>query len=275
MPELPEVQTIVNDLQRKIVGSKIVDVWYNWARHIKYPSPEKFKRAIKNSKILKVERRAKNILIHLDKNRLLLIHLKMTGHLLLKRKNKTEKDKHIHLIFYLDDGRTLLFSDIRKFGKVLFGEKEQVFRKAGIDKLGPEPLASNFSLKKFQEIISGRKGKIKTVLMNQNIISGIGNIYSDEVLWLSKISPFRTVSKLSVQEVKNLYRAIQKVLKKAIKLRGSSISDYRDISNKPGTYSAKRLVYKREDEPCPRCGSKIKKARIGGRSTHFCPNCQK
>ncbi|MDO8429991.1 MAG: bifunctional DNA-formamidopyrimidine glycosylase/DNA-(apurinic or apyrimidinic site) lyase [bacterium] len=326
MPELPEVQTIVNDLNKKVVGRRIVGVWFDWPKMLKDPLDQQknkiahkhvaiFEKVIKGKKILKVVRRAKNILIYLSGDFLLLIHLKMTGHLLIGKWKVVGKktiplepkevvedpyNQYIHLIFYLDpvrsrspqggrshslkaraasngvdDGAMLALSDLRKFAKALLGTKEQIENLPEIKNLGPEPLDPSFKFAEFVKLIKSERRKIKQVLMDPEVIAGIGNIYSDDILWAAKIHPFKPANKLGNQELGSLYKAIRKVLEKALKLRGTSYSDYRDTSGKEGGYADYRLVYQREDEPCRRCKTAIVRVKLGGRSAHFCPKCQK
>ena len=168
----------------------------------------------------------------------------------------------------------MALSDLRKFAKVLLGDKEKIENLPELKKLGPDALDKKLSFKKFKDIIEHISGKIKQALMNQEIISGIGNIYSDEALFLAKIHPFKPANKLTKKEANNLYLAIRRVLKKALRLRGTSISDFRDTSGKAGAYSNVRLVYRKEGKPCPRCQTLIKRVKMAGRSAHFCPKCQ-
>lgn len=301
MPELPEVQTTINDLKRKIIGRKITGAWFDCAKLIKNPSPKEFERIIKNKKVLQVERRGKNILIYLSDlpagrhgDLILLIHQKLTGHLLVGRwKIKTmpgvkyqvsslskgfldEKvNNYIHLILFLDNEQMLALSDLRKFAKVILGTREEIENLPELKKLGLEPLARNFDISAFRNIIRGEKRKIKQILMDQEIISGIGNIYSDEMLWLAKIHPFKPANKLSAKELKALYSAMKIVLRKALKLRGTSVSDYRDTAGKEGKYAGRLYVYQKEGEKCRRCGILIKRVKLSGRSAHFCPACQR
>ena len=316
MPELPEVQTIVNDLNKKVVGRRIMGVWFDWpkmlhansARSAKAsrnakapmrikiikggPSAKFFEKSIKRKKILGVRRRAKNILFSLGGDLMMLIHLKMTGHLLIgkwqivngkkavpiepKEVVEDPYNQYIHLIFYLDDGRMIGFSDVRKFGKVVLGTKEQIENLPELKNLGPEPLDKNFNFGKFKEALRQAQGKkIKQALIDPEVIAGIGNIYSDDILWTAKIHPFKPGNKLSGKELKELWSATKKVLTKALRLRGTSYSDYRDTAGKEGYYADYRLVYQREGESCQRCKTKIKRVKIGGRSAHFCPTCQK
>lgn len=319
MPELPEVQTIVEDLKKKIVARKITGVWFDASkiitlrlaqgdgersRTIKKPKIAEFQKQIKGLKIIDVQRRGKNILIYLtdDKrlttnNYLLLIHQKMTGHLLYGKWNvrKVSKFKglkveslikgslrekvndYIHLIFYFDNGWQMALSDLRKFAKVLFGRKKEIENLADLKKLGSEPFDASFTLNKFRKTLRQAQGKrkIKQVLMDQEVIVGIGNIYSDEILWQVKIHPFIPANKLTDNQLKDIYLAMRQILKKAIKLRGTSISDFRDTSGKAGAYGEVRKIYRREGEKCWRCGTVIQRMKIGGRSTCYCPKCQK
>ncbi|MDD5431159.1 MAG: DNA-formamidopyrimidine glycosylase [Candidatus Pacebacteria bacterium] len=287
MPELPEVQTTVSDLNKKIIGRKITGAWFDWRKLIKSPLKE-FEKDIKNRKILRIKRRAKNILIYLSDDYILLVHQKMTGHLLVgKWKIEGKKvipvepenvvsdpqNRFIHLILFLDNGKMLGLSDLRKFAKVILGKRDRIENLEDLKNLGPDALAVEYE--NFKKIIQRVRGKIKQVLMDQKIIAGIGNIYSDEMLWLAKIHPFRPANKLSEKEIKALYLAMKNVLEKAIRLRGTSVSDYRDILGKEGNYGNVRYVYQKEGEKCPRGNGIIKRIKMGGRSAHFCPVCQK
>jgi len=288
MPELPEVETIIRDLNKKVLHRTFIDVWTDFPKTIRKPEDfEQFKKKIKGKKIQKIWRRGKNIIFNLSENSSLLIHQKLTGHLLLGkwkfREGKwippagplAEKiNTYIHLLFTLDNGQMLALSDLRKFAKVEFWDNEGLKKEMG--SFGPEPLENDFTFEKFHECLSKkRKGKIKQVLMNQTVIAGIGNIYSDEILWQAKICPFKDVSKLKTdEELKEIYQAMKEILAKAIKLGGESISDFRRISGKKGYFDKERKVYRREGKPCPRCSTKIKRTKLGGRSAHYCPNCQ-
>lgn len=288
MPELPEVQTIVDDLNKKIVGRKITAAWFDAPKIIKKPKSKDFEKNIKGAKILSVDRRAKNILIYLSGSRLLLIHQKMTGHLLVGKWQKTKSgwrsllgghfnekvNDYIHLILFLDNGKALALSDLRKFAKVLLGPRKELEKMPDLEKLGVEPFSKEFTFTKFKSVVGKEKRKIKAVLMDQERIAGIGNIYSDEILWEAKVHPFRPANSLSDPELKKIYLAIEKILKKALKLRGTSTSDFRDTSGAKGGFGEVLNVYRREGELCPRCGNEIVRQKMGGRSAHFCPRCQ-
>jgi formamidopyrimidine-DNA glycosylase len=277
MPELPEVETTVRFLRKArppILGAGFVDLWSDFKKIVKKPKNfQQFKKEIQGKKILKIRRRAKNIIFELSSGYSLLIHQKLTGHLLYAKWEKDRVNDYIHLKFFLNNGKILALSDLRKFAKVELWKSPDLEKE--LRSLGPEPLEKNFIFKKFKEALKGRRGKIKQILMNQEIIAGIGNIYSDEALWRAKIHPFKEPSKLSEAELKKLYQSLKEVLKKSIKLHGESISDYRDPSGSRGNFDRIRMVYRREGEKCSRCGRKIKRLKMAGRSARFCSLCQK
>ncbi len=314
MPELPEVTTTVRSLQKVLPKLIILSVWTDlsptaeiwkikkrknlFKNTLKDPSfYKKFKIEIKNAKILKVERRAKNILIHLDNKRTILIHLKMTGHLLFgeyifnKKENKwvpvkNEKktlfdpyNRFIHAVFSLSENKCLVFCDARKFGKITLIPTNKLYEAGyGLDKLGPEPLNSTFSLKNFQERLQIKKhGKIKTVLMEQSVVAGIGNIYSDEMLWLSGINPESIIKNIPKLKLRLLYNSMRKILQKGISLGGDSTSDYRHIDGAKGKFHKQHNVYKKENESCSKKGCKgvIIRKVINGRSARYCNLHQK
>ena len=292
MPELPEVETTVRGLKSRILGRKIKDVWIDFEKMVKKPKNFKeFKRKLKGKEIKNIKRRGKNILINLSDNKILLIHQKMTGHLLFgkwvfkKGKWFSEvpgplrndfKNQFLHLVFFLDNGKNLALSDLRKFAKVELWDKNELENSKGFKDLGHEPLEKKFTFVKFKGVLEKRKkGKIKQVLMDQKIIAGIGNIYSDEILWDAQVNPFRDIKTLKEKELKKIYKSMRKILKKGIRVKGDSVSDYRKIDGTEGGFGSLEKVYRKEGKKCQRCGSIIKRKKIGGRSTHFCPKCQK
>lgn len=290
MPELPEVETIVRELKVKVLEGTFIDLWTDTKKLVKMPGFEEFKKEITGETIKDVSRRGKNIIFDLSQGKVLLIHQKMTGHLLLGKWEKNESgwrsmmpgpmandkmNSYLHLIFWLDDGRMLALSDLRKFAKVELWKAEDFYRSEYFNKLGPEPLDKKFSLEKFKSRLKGKPGKIKQVLMDQSVMAGIGNIYADEILWAARVSPFRQTDSLSAQELASIYQAMKDILKEAIKARGSSMSDYRTLLGEKGGYQLISKVYRHEGEKCPNCGSIIQREKIAGRSAHFCPNCQK
>lgn len=291
MPELPEVQTTVDGLKPKVLKRTFVDVWSDWKKLVKKPKDfEEFKKEIKGKKIINIWRRAKNIIFDLSDGHSLLVHQKMTGHLLfgnweqLDGKWKPIEDgplndpynRFLHLVFFFDDKKMMALSDARKFAKVELWKTKDLLNSKEFQNLGPEPLEKGFTLKKLNEALKKKKsGKIKQIIMNPEVIAGIGNIYASEALWLAKIHPEKSVAKLSLKELKSLYEAIKKVLILAVKLGGESFSDYRKPDGSKGDFDTERRVYKREGQKCHRCGTKIKRISFGGRSAFFCPNCQK
>lgn len=325
MPELPEVTTTVNGLQKVLPKLIITDVWTDLTR--KNPIKQfkdtlkddeffkKFKKVVIGAKIKKVERRAKNILIHLDPIQIdgqvisytILIHLKMTGHLLFgkytynkknnswsvasEEKNEALKDPYnrfIHVVFcttppqpspYKGQGvKHLAFCDSRKFGKVTLIKTEHLEQSIHLKGVGPEPLEESFTEKVFLERLSTSTNKaIKTVLMDQCIVAGIGNIYSDEMLWLSSIHPESTFDKIPKKNISLLYKSMKEVLEKGIDFGGDSMSDYRNIEGRRGEFQHHHNVYQKKNEVCGKrgCGGIIERKMVHGRSAHFCPVHQK
>ncbi|MBI4158228.1 MAG: DNA-formamidopyrimidine glycosylase [Candidatus Yanofskybacteria bacterium] len=289
MPELPEVQTTVNDLQKKLVGLKFKDVWTDWPKTFrKAEGFENFKKTIKNKKIVSVRRRAKFIIIDIEGAYSIFIHQKISGHLLYG-KWKVESGKwisammgplkderengYIRTIWTLSNGYQLAFSDLRRFGKIVLVKDDDLSELPEIKKLGPEPLEIKF--KKFKELFTNKRGRIKQVLMDPFFIAGIGNIYSDEILWDSGYHPLSRVENLSEIDIKRIYNSTKKILKQAIKAGGTSIEDYRKISGEMGEYQDYTEAYHQHGEKCSKKdGGIIQRIKIGGRSAHFCSKHQ-
>lgn len=273
MPELPEVETITQDLKKKLLNYTFKSIWSDWPKYFSLSGGlSNVQRLIKNKKINKIERRGKNILFHLSGGYILAVHLKMTGHFLF---NEPERKSFVHLVFNIKKGNKqskLYFSDVRKFGRIIFGEKNKVLARPEIKNLGPDPL--EITTRDFLQLIAKRKGKIKTVLLNQEFLAGVGNIYSDEALYMAKIHPLSLAEKIPQGKLKMLFIKLVSVLERSIKLRGTTRQDYRDTSGKKGDYFNQRLVYARKGEKCP-CGGRIKTITIGSRTAHFCPKCQR
>ncbi|HEX7586160.1 MAG TPA: bifunctional DNA-formamidopyrimidine glycosylase/DNA-(apurinic or apyrimidinic site) lyase [Patescibacteria group bacterium] len=291
MPELPEVQTIISDLNKKIVGDTITDFWSDWPKTIKGKSLAVFKKEIIGRKILEARRIGKNIFLDLSGGKTLYIHLKMTGHLLVKSRaisnfqfpiSKQKNyfldrvNQYIHHIWYLGKNKTMEFSDVRKFAKIVLDDTEKIKELPEIKKLGVDALDRKFTLEKFEEILENNKNKpVGIILMEQEKISGIGNIYRSEILFEAGILPGRSIKNIKELEIKKLYAAIQKILKKAIKLRGTSDSDYRDTAGAPGSFQKALKVYRKGKEKCQKCATLIIRGKMGQRSVFFCPVCQK
>lgn len=282
MPELPEVQTTVDGLNRTVRGKKIVRVettynspFYKNKREIKNPKFfTEFRKIVKGQKILKTERRAKNILIHLSRGHTIIVHMKMTGHFVYNRPDYP----FARLKFELNNGKILVLSDMRKFAKVCLEKTSELSHSPHLAGLGPEPLEKSFQLKDFKKrLFIQPKGRIKQVLMNPQIISGIGNIYSDEILWRSGVHPTSIVSKIPEKNLREMYRAMKELLLKGISLGGDSMSDYRNIEGERGDFQNHHRAYQKHRTKCSKKGCKgiIEKIKVGGRTAHFCPKHQK
>lgn len=282
MPELPEVQTTVDGLHKKVLNRAFVDVWSDWPKMVKFPRTfAVFKKQLKGKKIVRVWRRAKNVVFELSGGLSLLVHMKMTGHLLVEPWNaKDPMNGYLHLIFFLDDGRKIALSDMRKFAKVELRKTEELLKI--FEGIGPEPLEESFTFEKFQALFKGsppsprlRRGKVKQVIMMPEFIAGVGNIYASEALWQAHIHPMKDVSVLNKKELQALYKAIRKVLALGVEFGGDSFSDYRDVDGNKGKFEGQKKVYQREKQPCFRCKTNIIRLVVAARSAFFCPKCQR
>ncbi len=275
MPELPEVQTIVTGLNDILKGKTITSTYIYDDMVIGYPEKEQFIEKSRGKKIMSLSRKGKYIIVNFDNNQYrLVIHLRMSGKLLYKERQEG-REKHTHVVFEFNDNTDLRFNNVRKFGR-LYLIKDDKFENAGnIDNLGLEPLSDKFNLKLFKEMLNKRKGMIKPLLMNQEFIAGIGNIYADEALFLAKIRPDRKANNLKEKEIRELYKQLRKILQKGIKMGGTSISDYVNALGETGKFQKELNVYQREGQKCKICSEEIQKKKISGRSARFCPNCQK
>jgi formamidopyrimidine-DNA glycosylase len=268
---LPEVETVARGLRLLLIGRTIVDASVGWPRTIAQPEAEEFAKGIAGRRVDSVGRRGKYIVIRLDRG-YLLVHLKMSGQLKVVRAGEP-MDKHVHLVLDLDDGRELRFRDVRKFGRVyLVGDPTEVT--AG---LGPEPLSDDFTLVEFRRLLSHRRGRLKPLLLNQQFLAGLGNIYADEALFAAQLHPLRKADSLTPDEQACLYRAIRTVLRGAVEGRGTTLTDggYTDARGETGTYQEQLAAYGQGGRPCLRCQSSIERIVISGRSAHFCPRCQR
>ncbi len=280
MPELPEVETTARGLRARLIGRRIVDVReVDWPRMLANATLEEVARAVRGRSVVGVGRRGKYLLLALDSGAIVTIHRKMSGNLLL-RPAGTPREGHTHLVFALDDADELRFVDPRKFGRVyLFASAAEL--DAFFDRrLGPEPL-EGFDAAALRERLAGRRGRIKSLLLDQAFVAGIGNLYADEALWEARIHPLRPGASLTASEVRRLAEAIKRVLEAAIARRGTSFSDYRDADGSRGENQDFLNVYGkgpvggRPGELCPRCAAPIERIVLGQRSSHFCPRCQR
>jgi formamidopyrimidine-DNA glycosylase len=269
MPELPEVETIAQNLKRgtdgpPIIGQRILRVSTRWPRHIERPSISTFRRKIQNRVIEDIGRRGKYLVVSLDEGTLL-IHLRMSGDLKLTHENQ-ERGPYEHTLFPLDSGWELRFSDARKFGKISLLEDPQVIFK----KLGPEPLDQDFTSDVLSELIRGKQRMIKPLLMDQSFLAGMGNIYTDEALHIAKIHPNTKSNQLSPAQIHDLHAGIRMALTAGLRNNGASI----DWVYRGGEFQNYFRVYQRTGEACPVCGTEIKRITLGQRGTHYCPTCQ-
>ncbi len=270
MPELPEVETIARGLREPLVGRRFTGLRVGWENLVARPTVEEFERGLVGQRILGVKRRGKYLVFALSGGESLIVHLRMTGRLLIKNSGD-QPDKHDYLIFELDDGRELRFNNVRKLGRVyLVDDEDEV-----MGRLGPEPLDDDFTSADFPALLSGRRGMIKPLLLNQRFMAGIGNIYADEALFAARIHPERKADTLTASEIERLYHAIRRVLAQGIRNRGTTFSDYLDAEGREGRNQEYLRVFRRTGQPCPRCGTPIERTVVGGRGTYFCPKCQK
>ena len=281
MPELPEVETIRRDLLPGVRGKKITGVTIpadpRGSRVLRrYPSAARFRRRLKNRTVTGLGRRGKYLLFHLDSGDILIIHLGMSGRLLLVPATDSLPG-YTRLFFRFSDGRKLCFADPRKFGEAYLYSREEGDICCNPFALGPEPLGDNFSPADLSRTLEGRKAGVKALLLNQKIIAGLGNIYADEALFRAGIDPRRPGGKIPAENIKRLFESIRKVLLESIRSRGTTAANgiYVDGKGNWGRFQFKLNVYQRKGETCHRCGSAIETARIAGRTTHFCPRCQK
>lgn len=308
MPELPEVETVVRELDRKLKGQTIASVEVRAPklvslgpgtvgnrRTVSSRNVKTFVRLLTGRRFLSAKRRAKLICLDLSGPLTLLVHLKMTGQFIfedarLRRKtggryrllNKLSAplvplpSKHTHVIFRFRGGSTLYFNDFRKFGYLKLVRDDELPSVKELGEFGPEPLAREFSFKVFQAALNRRpRGTIKQVLMDQTVVAGIGNIYSDEILFHARVRPTRAVGSLGPAELSAIYRSIGPVLRKGIQAKGSSVGDFVRTDGSWGAMGKYHFVYGRKGRPCKRCGADIRAVKLGGRTGSFCPSCQR
>lgn len=296
MPELPEVETVARDLQRWVAGATIIGATVHWDRTIRHPQPpERFVAEIGGATIRRVDRRAKTVLLHLEDGRVMTVALRMTGALIVAP-DTAPADPHARVVFHLADGRELRYRDMRKFGRIGLWpggglrsvgagrgmRSRRVVEDAGRYRIGevfsghgPEPLSRSFTVERLAGRLARRSAKLKTLLLDQGFIAGIGNIYADEALWRARLHPLRTADTLDERDARRLHRAIRQVLREGIANRGASFSDYVGADGEPGANAERLAVYRRTGQPCFRCGRRIERIVVGQRGTHFCPRCQR
>jgi len=287
MPELPEVETVVRQLEPEVEGRRIERLEVldpRWSRPL---PPEQLGDAVGGSTIERLGRRGKYILMHLDGERTLVMHLRMTGNLILREGEemldpsegrrlyegeRSTEERHLRARFVLEDGRELWFTDPRRFGEAFLIEDARLQERFA--KLGVEPLSPEFTAQALGEMAAGRKVPLKSFLLDQSGVAGVGNIYADEALFRAELHPLSPAGSMKPQHLEALREGVVAALEAGIEAGGSSIDDYRDARGEKGTMQNEFLVHTREGEECPRCGSTIVRLVVGGRSTYFCPSCQ-
>lgn len=275
MPELPEVETVVSDMRGQgLITTSIKDVTIAWPKTIDRPSTGDFSRKIRGRTIVDVYRRAKFIGLQLDDGWHVLIHLRMTGKLYLSDASQA-CSKHVHVVLSLDDGRQLRFNDTRKFGRWYMVEEPAEV----LGHLGPEPLAEDFTWQVLRDLLERHKRQLKPFLLDQTKIAGLGNIYVDESLWQARLHPLQATHHISIPKCKRLHQAIQAVLHQGIQNLGTTLgggdTNFYSVAGRRGRNSDNLNVFRRTGDPCPRCGTKIRRLIVGQRSSHICPRCQK
>jgi formamidopyrimidine-DNA glycosylase len=275
MPELPEVQIIVDDLnQAGLIGRTIIRARVYWERSVAGFSPARFGRQIKHRRVTGIRRRGKFLVFELASGWHMLIHLRMSGRLLLTN-GRSPRLKHEHVIFDFDDDRQLRFHDPRKFGRVYLTDRPESI----LAKLGPEPLAPEFTASRLAERLGRHRRLLKPLLLDQGFIAGLGNIYVDEALWESRLHPCRVSASLTGTEVGRLHAAIARVLKRGLKNLGTSLgtgeTNFYSVARRRGRNRDELKVFRRTGSACPRCKSEIVRLIVGQRSTHICPKCQR
>ncbi len=278
MPELPEVETVASDLRPYLVGKRIVRAHLGFPSIVRHPEPERFVDGVEGRTIEAVTRRGKYILMHLgeaDTGQLLLVvHLGMSGSLRYVDPAVPLAD-HVHATFDLDDLHQLRYRDPRRFGRLLFGTEEELVAARKLPRLGPEPIDPAFTDLDLYRRLKRRRAPVKALLLDQEVVAGVGNIYADEALHRSRIRPDRPGSSLSRQATRRLHGALRELLAAAIVNRGSSVNSYMDAFGEKGRQQEELLVYGRAGDPCTTCGRPLASVRLAGRTTVFCRRCQR
>lgn len=272
MPELPEVETVRRGLERLVRGKEIKRVRVGYAKMI-LTGAEEFERRLPGQTIQAIERRGKYLIFYLSDN-VLISHLRMEGKYFYYADQVPER-KHAHVFFDFSGGGTLVYEDVRKFGTMELLEEGDLEAYFAARRLGPEPTEADFLLEPFAAALGRSKKPIKSHLLDQSLVAGLGNIYVDEVLWRAQVHPARPSASLTAEEVTALHEETIAVLSLAVEKGGSTIRTYSNAFGEDGTMQDYHMVYGKTGQPCPRCASPIEKIQLGGRGSHFCPHCQK
>lgn len=272
MPELPEVETIKEDLAELLVGSLIESAEVLDERLVEEPSPREFADGLSGRKIENARRRAKHLIVELDDERRAVFQLKIGGQFMLVPPVR-EPERNLMLLMHLDGGRRLFLRDETSFTRARLLSEAALEER--LKNIGPEPLEGGFSVEYLKEAAGSRKAQLKPLLLDQSIVAGIGNIYVDEILYDARLHPRRKANTLSGEEWQRLYRAIRDNLSDGVEHRGTTVRLYRDVLDRPGSHQDYLRVFERQGERCPECGGEIVREKVGGRPTHYCPSCQK
>jgi formamidopyrimidine-DNA glycosylase len=273
MPELPEVETICRGLEPELEGRRILGVTLR-RKDLRIPFPPQFEEKVERRRILSLERRAKYLLFHLEGGLAIIFHLGMSGRMLIRRQ-KPMPGRHDHVILELSDKRWLVFNDARRFGLMTLASEDELPRHPFFTHLGAEPLSGAFTGASLKAALAGKKAPIKTTLMDQRVVVGVGNIYASEALYKAGIAPRKAAGSLNAAQADALARAVKEVLESAIRSGGSTLRDYVRSTGDAGYFQHSFQVYGREEAPCFACGNPIKRIVQQGRSTFYCAHCQK
>ena len=272
MPELPEVEYVARQLRASLLGRRIERAEVLWARTVEPAAPAEFEQRVAGSTVRSVGRRGKYLLLELEGGESLVIHRRMSGNLIFAPHGAERP--YVRVRFTLDDGRDLLYTDPRKFGRVTLMEAGGQGQPAGMAALGPEPLAAEFTPAALAARLAGRRRAIKALLLDQTAVAGLGNIYADEALFRAGIHPLRPASSLTPAEIRRLHQGIRGALEAGLEHGGTTFGRYRDVNDEAGRNLEHVAVYQRTGQPCLRCGTPIERITVAQRGTHFCPHCQ-
>jgi formamidopyrimidine-DNA glycosylase len=268
VPELPEVETVRAQLEPALTGRTLRRVEILDERLTRPFDPQAVAAELEDERVASVDRRGKYLLLRLESGRVLLVHLRMTGS--FRRDDAT----HVRAVITLDDGSKIVYRDVRRFGTWLLLERGEVDPYLG-DRLGAEPLGPGFTWRRLEQALAGRRAPVKALLLDQRVVAGLGNIYVDEALWYARIHPLRRGADLGADEIRALHRGVRRALRAGVERQGATLRDYVTPNGDRGTMQDEFKAYDRAGEPCIRCGTQIEKTRTAGRSTHFCPQCQR
>jgi formamidopyrimidine-DNA glycosylase len=274
MPELPEVETVRTSLEPKLIGRRFAEVEIHDSRLTRPVDPAEVAAELTGERVAAIGRRGKYLIVRFESGLVLLIHLRMTGSLVHSRNGAAATEPHLRAVVRLDDGSDVAYRDVRRFGTWLVLRDDELDPYLA-NRLGLEPLEPGFSGRDLAERLAGRRAPIKTALLDQRTLAGIGNIYADEALWRARIDPRRPAGELDESEMRALHRGIRRALEAGIARQGATLRDYRTPDGRAGRMQHEFKVYGRAGEPCSRCRAPIEKTRLGGRGTWFCPGCQR